>query len=571
MPIQSAPDSFRALRSFRAAALLLCSLTCFTAFTACGGESGETREGVVQALDALTRSGRGLPGIRPSAAELTELRRLYQSGSFTPLWFSASGDLRKIGKEALARLADAQSEGLRPEDYRARQLDSLAKRASDEKSADPQTVAQLDAGLSLAMLEFIRHVHAGRVNPRSIGLSMDTPKDRHDYVTMLEAALREGELEELVAELAPPLEQYRLARRALADYRARALDSVADQPLKLPVPLKPGASDPAIAGLTRRLALLGDLPDPPQGEAATRYEGPLVDAVRRFQGRHGLVQDSVLGKQTLEELNVPLAWRAHQLELALERLRWLRDLGNEPLLMVNIPMFELTAWTSPMVSGPPAFRTGVIVGKALDTETPVFAEEMRYVIFQPYWNIPPSIVREETIPAIEKDENFLQRNGMEIVQGQGDDADPVELSGGALQKVIRGELRIRQRPGPANALGPIKFVFPNNQNIYLHSTPAEQLFDRARRDFSHGCVRVEDVAGLAEWVLADNPEWSRPAIEQALADGSKLSRRVNLSRPLKVVLFYSTATVEPDGTVRFGRDIYQHDPELDRALHLAID
>jgi murein L,D-transpeptidase YcbB/YkuD len=209
------------------------------------------------------------------------------------------------------------------------------------------------------------------------------------------------------------------------------------------------------------------------------------------------------------------------------------------------------------------------VGKALNTETPVFVEEMQYVIFQPYWNIPPSITRNETIPAIERDGDYLRKNGMEIVRGQGDDADPVDPSGGTLEKLARGELRIRQRPGPLNALGPVKFVFPNNQNIYLHGTPAEQLFDRTRRDFSHGCVRVEDPAGLAEWVLAGNPEWTRDRIVEAMNDRSRTSQRVNLPRPLTVVLYYTTASVEADGTVRFARDIYKHDPELDRALHRA--
>lgn len=525
---------------------------------------------VVQALDALTLTGRGLVGATPAADELASLRRLYDGAAFTPLWFTAKGDLRKVGKEVLQRLATADAEGLRPEDYSASLLDSLARQVSDQKAADPVTVARLDAGLSFAMLQFLRHVHVGRVNPRSIGLSMDPPRERHDYVALLGEALREGTLDEIVNELAPPLDQYRLARTALADYRKRQADSVVEVPLQLPIPLKPGDTASTLDALARRLALTGDLAAP-GGNTPARYEGPLVDGVRRFQSRHGLTVDSVLGKETLDELNVPFSWRVHQLELTLERLRWLADLPNEPFLLVNIPMFELTGWTSPLASGPPAFRTGVIVGKALNTETPVFVEEMRYVIFQPYWNIPPSIVRDETIPAIERNRDYLRKNGMEIVQGQGDDADPVEASGGVLDRVARGELRIRQRPGRGNALGPVKFVFPNNQNIYLHGTPEEQLFDRTRRDFSHGCVRVEDPASLAEWVLAGQTEWPRSRIDEAMKVGSQISRRVTLPRPLTVVLFYTTAAVESDGTVRFARDIYRHDPRLDRAIHLAVD
>lgn len=530
--------------------------------------SGRTRDdAVVQALQTVSRTGRGLPGPRPVEEELADLRRLYQSSGHTPLWFNASGDLRGAGKEILLRLSRADTEGLRPEDYFAARLDTLARQISEQKAADPQSVARLDAGLSLSVLRFLRHVHVGRVSPRSVGLSMNAPRERHDYVVLLDAALRDGTLDEIVGELEPPLDQYRKVREALAGFRKRQIDSVGEDPIRLSVPLKPGETAAGLDALVRRLERNGDLA-PGNGSPPTRYEGALLDAVRRFQARHGLTPDSVLGKETLDELNVPWSWRIHQLELSLERLRWLGDLGNAPFLLVNIPMFELTAWASPTTAGPPAFRTGVIVGKALDTETPVFIEEMRYVVFQPYWNIPPSITRNETIPAIERDRDYLRKNDMEIVRGQGDDADPVEPSGGTLEKLSRGELRARQRPGPRNALGPIKFVFPNNQNIYLHSTPAEQLFDRTRRDFSHGCVRVEDVTGLAEWVLSGQGDWNRDRITDAMNDPAIISRKVGLARPLTVVLFYSTAGVEADGTVRFARDIYRHDQKLDRALHL---
>ncbi|HEV8599626.1 MAG TPA: L,D-transpeptidase family protein [Gemmatimonadales bacterium] len=538
--------------------------------SAFGGRAKSSRmEPVVRVIETVSRTGRGLPGPVTTAGERTQLRQLYQGSANMPLWLNASGDLRTVGKAAIQLLINADKDGLRPEDYAANQLESLAQRTGAEKSAAPDTVGRLDAGLSLALLRYLRDIHAGRVNPRSVGLAMQPPRERHDYVVLLGRAAREGDLGDVVAELEPPLAQYRLVRDALARLRKQGVDSIAETPLTIPVPLKAGAAVPGLDALARRLVETGDLPAQSATASFPRYEGILLDAVRRFQYRHGLAPDTVLGKETVQELNVPLSWRAHQLELALERLRWLRDLANEPFLLVNIPMFELTAWNSPSDQGPPAFRTGVIVGKALDTETPVLVEEMRYIIFQPYWNIPLSIARDETIPDIEKNRDFLRKNDMEIVQGQGDDADPVELSDEALERVARGELRIRQRPGPENALGPIKFVFPNDQNVYLHGTPAEQLFDRSRRDFSHGCVRVEDPTGLAEWVLRDQPEWTRERIVDAMDDLTRKSRRVSLARPLTVLLFYSTAVVEADGTMRFGQDIYGHDRRLDGALHLA--
>jgi len=535
-----------------------------------GGSAAKPPGGdaVVAAIDAISRSGRGIPGPSPDAEARTQLGRLYDAAGHTPLWVNVRGTPRPVGTEALRRLARADADGLRPEDYAARALDSLARQLSAQAEPDPEAIARLDAGISLGMLRYLRHLHTGRVNPRSIGLGMDPPEDRHDYVVLLSSAVREGALDEIVRELEPPLAQYRLAREALARYRSRPVDSLAERPLRFPLPLKPGQPAPDLAALARRLLYTGDLAALPSPEPL-RYSGALVEAVGRFQARHGLSPDSVLGGATLDQLNVPLAWRAHQLELTLERLRWLRDLDNEPFVLVNIPMFELTAWSSPQATGSPAFRSGVIVGKALDTETPVFVEEMRYLSFRPYWNIPPSIAQDETIPAIEKDPDYLRKNSMEIVRGQGDDADPVELSQGALAKVSLGQLRIRQRPGPANSLGLVKFVFPNDENVYLHGTPAAELFDRNRRDFSHGCVRVEDPVGLAEWVLADQPEWSRDRIVATMEDETKSSRRVSLTRPLTVVLFYTTAMVEPDGTVRFARDIYGHDERLDQALHLA--
>ena len=548
--------------------LLLLAAACRAGTPSRGTARPPPADAVVQALDALTKSPRGLPGPPPGPEARTQLRRLYQGSSFTPLWVSAKGKLRPAGSEALQRLRDAGDDGLRPDDYAARQLDSLSRGlAAQEHPAGPE-VARLDAGLSLGVLRYLHDLHSGRVAPRSVGLAMDPPSDRHDYVALLNSAVRDGSLDDIVRELEPPLALYRLARDALKRYRDRHPDSLADQPLRLSVPLKPGQPAPGLDALARRLVATGDLAAAPPVVPA-RYSGPLVDAVHRFQQRHGLAADSVLGKTTLDELNVPLSWRTHQLELTLERLRWLRDLDNAPFVLVNIPMFELTAWSSPGAGGEPAFRSGVIVGKALDTETPVFVEEMRYLIFRPYWNIPPSIAQNETVPAIEKDKDYLRKNDMEIVRGQGDDADPVELSDDALDRVNAGQLRIRQRPGPRNSLGLVKFVFPNDENVYLHGTPAEELFDRSRRDFSHGCVRVEDPVGLAEWVLADQPEWTRDRILGAMEDDTKASRRVSLTRPLTVVLFYTTASVEPDGTVRFAKDIYGHDERLDQALHLA--
>jgi murein L,D-transpeptidase YcbB/YkuD len=392
---------------------------------------------------------------------------------------------------------------------------------------------------------------------------MTPPADRHDVVALLGSALANASVFETSADLAPQFRQYAQLRQALARYRALAAEDTPDS-VRLEVPVHPGDTVAGLAGLVRRLEANGDLAEAPRDTAV--YGPEVVAALRRFQERHGLEPDGVIGRETVAELNVRLDWRVHQLDLALERLRWLPDLSEGRFLLVNIPMFELYAYDSIGPGSTPSLRMDVIVGKALSTETPIFAEEMRYLIFQPYWNVPPSILRGEILPGLRKDSTYLRKNDMEIVQGPGDDAAPLAQSPANLARLGAMQLRVRQRPGPRNSLGPLKFMFPNDENIYLHGTPAQELFGRTRRDFSHGCVRVEDPAVLAAYVLRDLPEWNLERIREAMTTGPR-SRRVNLPRTLPVLLFYTTASVMPDGTIRFARDIYGHDQRLDAALH----
>ena len=236
----------------------------------------------------------------------------------------------------------------------------------------------------------------------------------------------------------------------------------------------------------------------------------------------------------------------HQIGLSLERLRWLPDPGGTRLIVLNIPMFRLWAWDADRSDDAPAFGMDAIVGRAQKTQTPVLAAMMNEVIFRPYWNVPPSILQHEVLPKLEADPDYLRKQGMEIVETE-------------------GGFRVRQQPGPKNALGLIKFVFPNAADVYMHGTPAQALFAKKRRDFSHGCVRVADPVALAEWVLQDQAEWTRARIVAATEGHETIEVRV--PRPVQVVLFYATAAVMPeDGTIRFADDIYRYDARLDAAL-----
>lgn len=253
------------------------------------------------------------------------------------------------------------------------------------------------------------------------------------------------------------------------------------------------------------------------------------------------------GEAVVADDKVAPARRMRQIELAMERLRWLPPLAGRPLVAINIPMFRLWAWDAGAAEASPALAMDVIVGRAMRTQTPVFADEMTHLIFRPYWNVPRSILHNEILPAMERDPGYLARHDMEVVSAEGE------------------SLRVRQRPGPKNSLGLVKFIFPNDADVYLHGTPARELFARSRRDFSHGCVRVADPPALAQWLLKDQPAWTPETIAAAMNDTR--TQQVNLTAPVPVLLYYLTALVSPDdGQLRFAADIYGHDAALERRL-----
>jgi murein L,D-transpeptidase YcbB/YkuD len=500
---------------------------------------------------------------RPEQVELT---LLYERAGYGPLWIDDVGRPGHQAQVAMTLLSRAADEGLDPADYQEGPLHRLMAALETESPRRLRNLASFDVVLSSGMLRYLHDVHGGRVDPRTIGLRLNIPDDPHDFAACLRSAVVDRRLIEAVSQMRPPLAQYGALRGMLTRYRVLAAGPTLEALPPIAAAVHPGGRYAGLGVLQRRLVALGDLPAETLAPAGlTTYEGTLVEGVKRFQVRHGLEGDGILGKRTQEALSVPLSRRVRQIELALERLRWLPHLGDQRLIAINIPMFRLWAWDSIPPSGIPSFGMDVIVGRALNTQTPVFVEQLQEVVFRPYWNVPRSIARHEILPIIERDPDYLRRQDMEIVRGPGDDARAVAGTAENIGLLRQGALRVRQRPGSRNALGLVKFVFPNEENVYMHGTPAPALFSRSRRDFSHGCVRVEDPAALAAWVLADQPEWTRVRIESAMT-GSQ-SVRVKLARPIQVILFYTTAAVMPeDGTIRFAEDIYLHDARLDRAL-----
>ena len=320
--------------------------------------------------------------------------------------------------------------------------------------------------------------------------------------------------------------------------------------------------------LAQRLAALGDLAVPaavvegsPTAAGVPVYEGALVDAVKSFQQRHGLKDDGAIGVATLKQLQVAPADRVRQIELTLERLRWTPLLHGPRMIVVNIPAFVLNAYEVHEDGVVMRQTMKVIVGKSVGTRTPLFDQDLSFIEFSPYWNVPASIARKELVPRLRRDPAHFEREGYEFVGAGG--RVSTTLTPALLDGVLAGQQRLRQRPGPRNALGEIKFVLPNSDSIYLHHTPSTQLFDRDRRDFSHGCIRLQDPVALARFVLEGMPEWTEERIRTAMAKGT--SSTLPLTDPVRVVITYGTAIVRA-GRTYFYDDIYGQDRLLDAAL-----
>ena len=476
-------------------------------------------------------------------------------------WFEAQKP--KIqARQAVNLLAAAATHGLEPQDYNASALRQSVMAAMQTQAPVPTAaaMAHLDQALTVAMERYLSDLHRGRVDPQKIRHNFSAPRDTFDAALYLQSALAAPRFSEALAEAAPHLQLYEQLRTALASYRERVDDPAWRHPLPpLARKLQPGQAYAGLAVLAERLSVLGDLPaDTP---APTSYKGAVVEAVKAFQKRHGLGADGVIGKTTLAQLQVTPAARARQIELALERLRWTPLQKGPRMVVINLPEFALRAYEAQGDSILVAEEMKVVVGKALDTRTPLFNEQMRFIEFSPYWNVPPSILRNEIVPQLRRDPAYLTREGMEFVLDDGSVSRTVTPA--LLKAVLAGEARLRQRPGPKNALGDIKFVFPNTENIYLHHTPATQLFERDRRDFSHGCIRVEHPAALAKFVLGGMPQWTEPRIKKAMTKGESFT--LKLAEPVPVLITYGTALVRDDQTYFF-EDIYGLDRLLDAAL-----
>ncbi len=508
-----------------------------------------------------------------AVGEREQMAKLYQDTGYRLLW----SDGAKPTAQAIAlvqALRRAGERGLDPADYPGDRLASSQAQLTGVPQIGPEQWAQFDAALTLAGLRFMSDLHLGRIDAATVGHNLTVTRVELDIPDALEHLARAGDVAAALDALEPQFRHYALLKQQLARYQALAGEAgLTNLPPLYAKSVKPGDAYAGAPQLQRLLAALGDAepqPEPhPQAPVQT-LTATLSDSLKRFQRRHGEKADGILGAATFGELTRPLSARVRQIELTMERWRWLPEQLTSAPIIVNIPQFRLFAFESTADSEAQIRQMDVIVGKAFQaTQTPVFSAQMTYVVFRPYWEVPYSIARKEIVPSARRDPAYLDRHQMEIVRRFGDSRIMPQTAEN-LDAVAAGTLRIRQRPGPNNSLGLIKFMLPNPYNVYLHATPARALFGESRRDFSHGCIRVSDPTGLAQYVLRDSPEWTREKILDAMKDGPD-SVTVTLKKPIRVFIVYGTAIAMENGEVLFFDDIYGHDEHLEQALRALIE
>ena len=438
----------------------------------------------------------------PDARDREQIGKFYAVDAHRLFW--SDGAKPAAAAALLQELRQAAERGLDPGDYSANRLTRQLKELTDAPGSSMGKWAAFDVGLSRAGMRFLSDLHFGRVDPASVGHNLGIEHTRLDIPAALARVAAAPSVPAAVDSLEPQFGHYALLKKQLSRYRGLASEAgINTLPALAARSLKPGDPYPGAAQLQRLLIALGDAaPEPADAPAPRTLTPGLVEALKHFQIRHGEKPDGVLGAATFNQLTRPLERRVRQIVLTMERWRWMPTEFVTAPIIVNIPQFRLFAFDSTADSEAHIRQMDVIVGKSFDTkQTPVFAADMSYLVFRPYWEVPLSIARREIVPAARKDPADIERRQMEIVRGFGDSAAVMPNTPGNVELVARGTLRLRQRPGPNNSLGLVKFMMPNAYNVYLHSTPAQSLFAQPRRDFSHGCVRVSDPVGLAEYVL----------------------------------------------------------------------
>jgi murein L,D-transpeptidase YcbB/YkuD len=497
--------------------------------------------------------------------------RYYESQQFRAQW----RDPARLG-QLVEALLDLVNDGLDPANYHVDALDRYRAALRSAKALPPDEQAGLEVLATDAMMLGLYHLYLGKVDPEKLSSQWNfasRPVDEERGFAALTRALDSGQVRETFQRARPQHVWYQRGRERLKEYRALAAaggwPTIPDGPT-----LKPGMSDPRVAAMRTRLQVTRDyVPGSPApmapaatGSAATAvppeavYDAALEAAVKRFQERHGLTADAAVGPATRAAMNVPVADRVDQIRVNLERGRWVLHEIKGELVVVDVAGFDVSYFRD----DEPVWTSKVIVGRPY-RETPIFKSLITYVVFNPTWTIPPTILVKDKLPVIKRDPAYLKRNNIRVIDSRGREVDPYSVNWSQYGAGRLPPYQLRQDPGEDNALGLVKIMFPNRHMVYLHDTPAKSLFEKDERTFSSGCIRVEKAFELAELVLNDPVQWTQQSMAEVVA--SKKMLTVNLARPMPVLILYWTAQPRPDGHVIFRNDVYGRDPPTLAALN----
>ncbi len=479
------------------------------------------------------------------------LKEIYTERQFQPLWFS-DARLKEQAVELIRVIADIADEGLLAADYHIETLQPMLQ------SAVVDDLELKDILLTDAFLTLGSHLQSGKVDPEKLSIDWKANSRQGDIARLLSVAIDGTGVANALDSLRPNQIRYSRLKTELA--RLRKLPSEDWQALNLTPSIKPGASDGRLAAIRQRLIVWGDLNNELSSQV---YEDESVAAVKRFQLRHGLEADGIIGQETIRALNISPLQRSQQIVVNLERWRWLaEDFGNK-FLIVNIAAYELRV----IMNNETVLQKPVIVGRDY-RKSPVFSAQIKYLVFNPTWTVPYKIATEDKLPEIKRDSSYLSRMGFTVLSTATSKAVDLQTIDWQSLSKNRFPYTLVQSPGVLNALGQVKFMFPNAYDVYLHDTPARELFRKSERAFSSGCIRVEDPLELAELLLRDQ-QWTRGMIDEVIA--TRITKTVHLKTPMPVHLEYWTSWVDRDGTLNFRKDIYQRDKAVLDALNKPLN